>query len=227
MEHVDRQKQMVGEKAVDYIENGMLVGLGSGSTMYYMLKELGKRVKEGLHIRGVPSSIRTENWAKEFGIPLTDFSEVERLDIAIDGADEIDPNFNLIKGGGGSLLREKIVDAAADRFIVVADESKLVNHLGAFPLPVEVVRFGWQLTKKQIEELGCSAVLREIDDEVFVTNNNNYILDCRFDVIKDSEKLHSQLKSLLGVVETGLFFNMADEVIIGRNDGAEVLKREK
>ncbi|MFD2639067.1 ribose-5-phosphate isomerase RpiA [Piscibacillus salipiscarius] len=225
MEHVDRKKQAVGEKAAEYIQDGMLVGLGSGTTMYYMLQALGDRVKKGLHIRGVPSSVKTEKWANEFGIPLTDFSEVDQLDIAIDGADEIDPAFNLIKGGGGSLLREKIVDMAADRFIVVADDRKQVDRLGAFPLPIEVVQFGWQLTKKNIEALGCSTVLREEDGQVFITNNDNYILDCQFEAIHEPKKLHEQLKQLLGVVETGLFFDIVDDVLIGRDDGVEVLKR--
>ncbi|MGP4073391.1 ribose-5-phosphate isomerase RpiA [Piscibacillus sp. B03] len=225
MEHVDRKKQAVGEQAAECIQDGMLVGLGSGSTMFYVLKALGERVKQGIQIRGVPSSIKTENWAKEFGVPLTDFSEVERLDIAVDGADEIDPEFNLIKGGGGSLLREKIVDAAADRFIVVADDRKLVDRLGAFPLPVEVVKFGWQLTKNKIESLGCSAVLREKDGDVFVSNNDNYILDCQFDVISNPKELHDEIKSLLGVVETGLFFDIVDEVLVARNKGVDIIKK--
>ncbi|GEL77697.1 ribose-5-phosphate isomerase A [Tenuibacillus multivorans] len=223
---VDLKKKAVGEKAVEDIQDGMTIGLGSGSTVYWMLKRLGEKVQEGIKVSGVPSSVRTENWAKEFGVPLTDFSEVNRLDLAIDGADEIDPNFNLIKGGGGSLLREKIVNQAADRFVVVADESKLVEELGAFPLPIEVVQFGWELTAKHLESLGCNPELRKKDGDVFVTNNQNYILDCQFNSITEPEKLHEEIKSLVGVVETGLFFNMTNQVLIGEEQGVKVLSRD-
>ncbi|TFB24449.1 ribose-5-phosphate isomerase RpiA [Filobacillus milosensis] len=225
MNQVDFKKKAAGEKAAEYIQDGMVIGLGSGSTMYWMLKALGQKVREGLSIQGIPSSIKTENWAREFGIPLTNFEKVNRLDLAIDGADEVDPHFNLIKGGGGSLLREKIVDQAADHFIVVVDDSKLVDELGAFPLPVEVVSFGWQLVKYRIEQLGCQAELRKRNGEVFVTNNQNYILDCQFNVIKKPEELHHKLKQMLGVVETGLFFNMTDRVIIGKDNEVKIQER--
>ncbi|MGO4889198.1 ribose-5-phosphate isomerase RpiA [Anaerobacillus sp. MEB173] len=226
LSNVEEKKKAVGEKAVEYIQDGMTIGLGSGSTVYWMLKKLGEQVRNGFRVRGVPSSLRTEGWAKEFGIPLVYFSEVSRLDLAIDGADEIDPQFNLTKGGGGSLLREKLVNDAADKLIIVADDSKLVNQLGAFPLPVEVVPFGWENTARKIAKLGCTTNLRKRDGEVFVSNNGNYIVDCDFGVITDPATLHQQLKLLLGVVETGLFINMTDIVIVAEETDTKILEKK-
>ncbi|WP_305033866.1 ribose-5-phosphate isomerase RpiA [Ammoniphilus sp. YIM 78166] len=225
LNQVDAKKKAVGEKAVEYIQDGMTIGLGSGSTVYWMLKKLGELVEKGFRVRGVPSSLRTEGWAKDFGISLVYFSEVTRLDLAIDGADEVDPQFNLIKGGGGSLLREKLVDAAADQLIIVVDDRKLVQTLGSFPLPVEVVSFGWETTAKRIQELHGNPQLRRRDGEIFVTNNGNYILDCSFSSILDPAALHQQLKLLLGVVETGLFINMTDIVIVGEENGIRILEK--
>ena len=225
IEQVDLYKKTAGEKAVEYIEDGMVLGLGSGSTVYWTLKKLGELVEQGLNIKGIPSSFRTEGWARDCNIPLTDFSEVQVLDLAIDGADEIDPNFNLTKGGGGSLVREKMVNAHAKKVIIIADQSKMVDELGKFPLPVEVLQFGWQLTAQKIAELGGKPVLRDRDGSVFVSNNANYILDCEFYSIPDPEKLHHSLKQLLGVVETGLFVNMTDMVILAGSEGAKVINK--
>lgn len=227
MDNQDLKKKAAGEKAAEFVKDNMVIGLGSGSTMYWTIKKLGTLVKEGLSIKGIPSSVRTANWAKEFGIPLTDFSTVKHVDLAIDGADEIDPAFGLIKGGGGSLLREKIVDAAAVQLIIAADDSKLVSSLGKFPLPVEVVPFGYEVVQKQIADLECEPVLRIQDERPFITDNQNYILDCRFTEIMDPQKLHDQLKFLVGVVETGLFINMTDIVVVGKTAGAEILNRDK
>lgn len=218
LNQTDLRKKAAGEKAAEFIQDGMIIGLGSGSTVYWLLKKMGELVEQGLNIKGIPSSVRTEGWAKDFNIPLTDFSEVQSLDIAIDGADEVDPHFNLIKGGGGSLLREKLVDAHAKQLIIIADESKLVQQLGKFPLPVEVVPFGWEVTAQKIAQLGAVPELRRREGEIFVSNNGNYILDCTFDVILNPQELHKQLKLLLGVVETGLFIDMTDMVIIGGDD---------
>ena len=220
------KKRVVGEKAADYIKDGMTIGLGSGSTVYWTLKKLGEFVQQGMKVRGIPSSERTEGWAKEFGIPLIDFTDVDYLDIAIDGADEVDSNLNLSKGGGGSLLREKLVDVYARKLIIVVDHSKMVTQLGKFPLPVEVVPFGWEVTAKRIKSLGCVPKLRMNENEIFVTNNGNYILDCQFDTIQNPAELHNQLKLLLGVVETGLFVDMTDIVIIGKDDGVKVVEKE-
>ncbi|MFC0560386.1 ribose-5-phosphate isomerase RpiA [Halalkalibacter alkalisediminis] len=224
MEQIDVQKKMAGKKAVDYIKDGMTIGLGSGSTVYWMMKRLGELVKEGLDIKGIPSSLRTEGWAKQFGVPLTDFSNTQQLDLAIDGADEVDPQFNLIKGGGGSLVREKIVNTASKKLIIIIDESKLVDQLGAFSLPVEVVQFGYEATALQISKLGCEPVLRMNGKEPFVSNNGNFILDCPFRVINHPEQLNDDIKSVVGVVETGLFLGMTDLVIVGKDACVEVLE---
>jgi ribose 5-phosphate isomerase A len=225
LSNIDLKKKAVGEKAVEYIQDGMTIGLGSGTTVYWMMKKLGELINKGLNVRGVPSSLRTEGWAKEFGIPLVYFFEVSRLDLAIDGADEVDTEFNLIKGGGGSLLREKLVNDAADQLIIVVDESKLVQKLGAFPLPVEVVTFGWENTVRKISTLDCTPKLRMKDGEVFVSNNGNYIVDCEFTSISDPATLHQQLKLILGVVETGLFINMTDKVVVGEENGIKILDK--
>jgi ribose 5-phosphate isomerase A len=225
LSNIDLKKKAVGEKAVEYIQDGMTIGLGSGTTVYWMMKKLGELINKGLNVRGVPSSLRTEGWAKEFGIPLVYFSEVSKLDLAIDGADEVDTEFNLIKGGGGSLLREKLVNDAADQLIIVVDESKLVQKLGAFPLPVEVVTFGWENTVRKISTLDCTPKLRMKDGEVFVSNNGNYIVDCEFTSISDPATLHQQLKLILGVVETGLFINMTDKVVVGEENGIKILDK--
>ncbi len=173
MDKLERYKRAAGEKAVDFIENGMILGLGSGSTVYWMMKSLADLVQQGMDIKGVPSSKRTEGWAKEFGIPLLDFSQVDKIVLAIDGADEIDPDFQLTKGGGGSLVREKIVDALAEKLIIIADKTKMVETLGTFPLPVEVVPFGYKATAKRIANLGSITTLRMRDGDVFVSNNGN------------------------------------------------------
>ena len=217
-------KQLVGEEAVNYIEDGMKVGLGSGTTMYYAVKALGERVKQGLNIVGIPTSNQTAEWAKEFGVPLTDFQEVQELDLAIDGADEVDRNLQLIKGGGGALLREKVVANAAKEFLVIVDDSKLVDYLGEFRLPVEVVPFGWEVTANNISQFGCIPVLRKVNEEIFVTDNGNYILDCNFEQILEPGKLHNELISLVGVVETGLFIEMTGKVLVGKDGRIEVLE---
>lgn len=219
MQNADELKKLVGEEAANLVKDGMKVGLGSGSTVYWMVKRLGERVHEGLNITAIPTSNTTAKWADEFGVPLTDFSKVQQLDIAIDGADEVDENLQLIKGGGGALLREKVVAAAAKEFIVIVDESKLVTHLGAFPLAVEVTPFGWERTSATIEKLGGRPALRHKDEDVFITDNGNYILDCSFNEILEPEALQRDLKMLVGVVETGLFVGMADKVIVGKADG--------
>lgn len=222
---MDLEKKIAGEASVEYIKDGMVVGLGSGSTVNWMIRKLGEKVKEGLNIKGIPSSKKTERLALEVGVPLTDFASVDRIDIAIDGADEVDRNLNLLKGGGGSLVREKVVDINADQLIIIVDQSKVVEELGEFALPIEVLQFGWENTAKQIRELGGEPVLRIRDNERFISDNGNYILDCKFDKITQPEVLHEKLKLLTGVVETGIFTNMVDKVIIGKNDEIEVLTK--
>ncbi len=207
------EKKIVGEKAAEYVKNGMILGLGTGSTVFYTISKLGLLVAQGLSIKGVPTSKETEKLAKEVGIPLVAFNEIEQIDLAIDGADEVDDESNLIKGGGGALLREKIIAAAAKTFIVVADPNKRVPTLGTFPLPVEVVPFGFEMTMKQIEQLGCRPQMRKKNGVPFITDNGNYIFDCNFPKINHPEILEKNLNLIPGVVENGLFVGMADIVI--------------
>lgn len=222
-----KAKKLTGEKAAEYIEDGMIVGLGTGSTAYYAIKKVGELVRNGLKIKAVPTSKETAELAAEEGIELVELADVEGLDLTIDGADEVDPDFNLIKGGGGALLREKIVASATDKLIIVVDESKLVENLGAFPLPVEVTPFSWQYTQRMVEKFSCSSEIRKKDGEIFVTDNGNYILDCDFGKIEDPLKISVELNKLPGVVENGIFAEMAEIVIVGYNDGhIEVLDKE-
>jgi ribose 5-phosphate isomerase A len=207
------EKKIVGEKAAEYVKEGMIVGLGTGSTVFYTIHKLGEMVSKGLSIKGIPTSVQTEELARELGIPLVNFSEVEQIDIAIDGADEVDTNLDLIKGGGGALLREKIIARAANTFVVVADSSKVVEKLGRFPLPIEVVPFGYEMTMKHIKSLGIDPNLRQSNNQPYKTDNGNYIFDCRFSNVFHTAELERELNMIPGVVENGLFVQMADTVI--------------
>ncbi|MEH7884753.1 ribose-5-phosphate isomerase RpiA [Bacillus sp. JJ1609] len=206
-------KKIVGEKAADFVKDGMVVGLGTGSTVFYTIQKLGQLVKEGLSIKGIPTSVQTEELAKEIGIPLTSFSEIESIDIAIDGADEVNSDLELIKGGGGALLREKIIARAAKTFIVVADSSKRVEKLGAFRLPVEVIPFGYEMTEKHIRAMGLVPEIRLNRENPFITENGNYIFDCEISEHVQPEMLERMLNMIPGVVENGLFVGMTDLVI--------------
>ncbi|MED4588052.1 ribose-5-phosphate isomerase RpiA [Priestia flexa] len=218
------EKQAVGEKAAEFVKDDMIVGLGTGSTVYYTILKLGERVKNGLRIQGVPTSKETEKLARQIGIPLVTLADVNKLDLAIDGADEVDNQFALIKGGGGALLREKIIAKASEQFIVVADSTKLVQTLGAFPLPVEVVRFGWEMTAKHMRDLGCVPRLRLLEDHTpFITDNGNYIMDCHFQEIKRPHELEVALNMVPGVVENGLFNHMTSRVITIRNQQVHMI----
>jgi len=211
------EKELVGVRAAEYIKDGMVVGLGTGSTAYYTIKKLGELVRNGLNIKGIPTSEQTAALAVEHGITLVDFKDVERIDVAIDGADEFDADLNLIKGGGGALLREKIIANAASAFIVIADSSKGASKLGDFPLPVEIVTFGAEMTSRKIAHIGCEPKLRLNGNQPFITDNGNYILDCDFKQIESPEKLERQLNMIPGVVENGLFVNMAKRLITIEN----------
>jgi ribose 5-phosphate isomerase A len=243
-EVLDREelKKLAGEKAVDYIENGMIVGLGSGSTVEYTLRKIGKKIREeGLDIKGIPTSLHTKRIANEEKIPLTTLKEHPEIDVTIDGADEVDSYLNLIKGGGGALTREKIIAFHSKKVIIVVDDSKIVKALGIdFDLPVEVVKFGWEATKKALEtfgwqpakqtseQVGCEVKLRTImGDEPFITDNGNYILDCEFQRINNPEELELEINSVPGVVENGLFIGLVDEVIVGGKQGIVTLDKEK
>ena len=220
-------KQRAGYRAAEFVEDGMRVGLGTGTTARWLVERLGERVRaEGLRVRCVPTSRRTEEQARALGIPLVTLGEAGELDIAIDGADEVGPGLALIKGGGGALLREKLVAAAARRFVVIADGSKRVGVLGRFPLPVEVVQFGWELTARRVSGVvGVKPALRlGAGGTPFVTVNGNFILDCRCGVIRDPARSERGLKSLAGVVESGLFVGMADSAVLADEEGVQVIR---
>ncbi|MWV43630.1 ribose-5-phosphate isomerase RpiA [Paenibacillus sp. HJL G12] len=212
-------KQLAAEKAVEYVKDGMRIGLGTGSTAYWAIKKLGERVKEGLSVQAVATSKASEKLALEQGIPLIPFDRIDGLDLTIDGADELDRGLHLIKGGGGALLREKIVAYHSKELIIIADESKLVDKLGSFPLPVEIVPFANEWTMASLQEMGAKPMLRTEDEHIYVTDNGNYIADCRFGVIENPKELHQTLLALPGVVDNGLFLGLAARAVIGHSDG--------
>jgi len=212
-------KKLAAGKAIGYIRAGMTVGLGTGSTAYWAIQGIGDLVKEGLSIRAVATSVQSEELARERNIPIIPFSEVDQLDITIDGADEVDQELNLIKGGGGALLREKIVAAVTKFYIIIVDESKLVGKLGKFPLPVEVAPFAWELTTRKLAALGCTPKMRMTGDQPYLTDNSHYILDCSFGLIDNPALLHEQVSAITGVMEDGFFIGMADVVISGGAEG--------
>jgi ribose 5-phosphate isomerase A len=227
-EHVLNVKRLAAGKALEHIRDGMILGLGTGSTAYWAIQGVGERVKKGLKVRAVATSLQSEALAIEAGIPIVTFSDVDHIDLTIDGADEVNEQLSLIKGGGGALLREKIVASASAFYIIIVDESKLVSTLGQFPLPVEVAPFGWEMTRRRLEALGCTARLRtEKDGTVLLTDNSHYILDCSFGSIADPVDLHGKVNAITGVMENGLFVNMAKMVIAGCADGSvKVIERK-
>jgi ribose 5-phosphate isomerase A len=227
----DIAKFNAAQAALDYIKDGMMVGLGTGSTSAHFVRLLGDKVRQGLRVKGVPTSEATRNLAEQVGVPLIEISQVSEIDVDVDGADEVDPQFRLIKGGGGALLREKIVAAASKQMVVIADEGKWVETLGAFPLPVEVTRFGFALTSERIHEAlaatGCEGVEVSLRvsgkaNEPVITDGGNYIIDAHTKRIPDADALGAALKNIAGVVEHGLFLNLAHVVILGKAKGAEV-----
>lgn len=223
----DEWKRMAAEEAVKAIEPGMAIGIGTGTTAAYLVRALALRLREGLTIAGtVPTSQATAQLAANLGIPLSSLDTFPELDLAIDGADEIDPQLFLIKGGGGALLREKIVASAARRFLVIADATKLVAKLGTLaPLPVEAVPFAATPVRRRLEQLGASVQLRQRNGQTFITDNANVILDCYFtNGIDDPAMLDLQLHSITGVVETGLFLRMAERAIVAGASGVQVLR---
>jgi ribose 5-phosphate isomerase A len=222
----DHEKLVAARAAVREVEPGMIVGLGTGSSAAHVVALLGERVRTGLDVRGVPTSMATRALAEGAGIPLVTLDDVETVDLAIDGADEIDPQLQLIKGGGGALLHEKIVAAAAHRFVIVGDSGKLVERLGAFPLPVEVIAFGWRHVAQRLASLGATVTQRMSGDAPFVTEEGSYILDCRFATIGDPVSLGPAIRAITGVVEHGLFVGMATKAIIGVGDEVRVIDRD-
>ncbi len=224
-------KRIAAEKALEFVEDGMVLGLGTGSTAAYFVKGLGERVKQGLRVSGAPTSRATEALALEWGVPLIDLSKCDHIDLTVDGADEFDPWLRLIKGGGAALLREKIIADFSDRMIVITDASKRVDVLGKFPLPVEVTQFGVDLTRQKIAEAlrttDCASdeiVLRMKDGAPVVTDGGHYILDCRCQKIPDADALAAELGRIPGVMEHGLFIGIAEAVIVAGAEGAQIIR---
>jgi ribose 5-phosphate isomerase A len=221
----EQEKEAAGRAAAELVREGDIVGLGTGSTAYFAVVALGERVKAGLKISGIPTSVQTADLARTVGIPLTTLDEHPEIDITIDGADEVDPKLNLIKGGGGALLREKVVASVAKKMVVVADSGKIVSVLGKFPLPVEVISFARTVVEKKIVALGATAKLRtKSDGNPFLTDNGNPILDCSFGTIADPAALSRELNGLPGVVEHGLFIGLAKLALVGRGNRVEELR---
>jgi ribose 5-phosphate isomerase A len=223
----DQEKELAARASLQFVRDGDVVGLGSGSTAAYAVRYLGERVRAGVKIRGIATSVQTQNLAASVGIPLTTLEEVQRIDVTIDGADEFDPELRLIKGGGGALLHEKIVASASRQVIIIADSSKQVCVLGKVPLPVEVIRFAEALVSEKISVLGATVRLRKDKaGKPFITDEGNHILDCHFGQIPDPPALAHTLSEIPGVVEHGLFINLADLMLLGKGSEVLELRRE-
>ena len=219
----DQEKEAAARASLRFVKDGQVVGLGTGSTAAYFIRLLGEQVKNGLKIRGIPSSDRSREQAAGLGIPLTTLDECQQIDVTVDGADEVDPELRLIKGGGGALLREKIVASATKYYVIITDATKRVPVLGKFPLPVEVIKFAQAVVRKKIEVLGAAVELRlGTDGKPYLTDENNYIFDCRFGQIPDADGLARQLSAMPGVVEHGLFIGMANVVLVA--SGSEIVE---
>jgi ribose 5-phosphate isomerase A len=222
----DQEKEAAARASLSFVEDGQVVGLGTGSTAAHFIRLLGERVEDGLRIRGIATSVRSEAMARSLGIPLTTLDECPEIAVTVDGADEVDPQLRLIKGGGGALLREKIVASATKKLVIVADASKRVATLGKFPLPVEVIRFAKTLVTKKIAELGAEVRLRtNSDGTAYLTDENNYILDCYFGQISNVDDLARELSTMPGVVEHGLFIGMASIVLVAGGGDVVELRR--
>lgn len=227
---MDQFKKSAAEAAVTQVKDGMIVGLGTGSTAAYAIDAVGDLVKDGIHVVGIPTSELTARQARALEIPLATLGDIAQVDLTIDGADEVEQGtLNLIKGRGGALLREKLVASASKRLVIIVDETKLVDRLGSrYAVPVEVSTFGWQVTARRLEKLGAKVSLRSgADHQIFVTDGGNYILDCAFGPIEVPAFLEQEMNNLVGVVEHGLFLGMAAEVIVGGDEGVKTLRRSR
>ena len=221
----EHQKKIAAEKATEEVKNGMVIGLGTGSTVYYALLKLGDMIRDGLNIIGIPTSEGTEKIATEQNIPLTTLAKHPTIELTIDGADEVDAHMNLIKGGGAALVREKIIANSSKRIVIVVDESKVSQVLGTtFALPVEIIQFGWEATQRAVDKVCGKSDLRGGIDNPLITDNGNYILDCKFIGIPEPEKVELQINNIPGVVENGIFVDRADKVIIGTPNGIKYME---
>lgn len=212
------EKILTAERAVEFLSDGMFVGLGTGSTIDYIIKKIGAKIKEGFNIKVIPSSKRVANLCKKEGIQITGISSEKKIDLTINETDKIDKKSNFIKDGG-SLLREKIITFASDTLIVIANESDFKNNLNCYTLPIEIIPFSWKYTKKLVEELGCSSDLRKINGKIFITDNNNYILDCSFGQIRNYIELTKNINVVPGVLENGFFINLTDLIVVKNKKG--------
>jgi ribose 5-phosphate isomerase A len=225
MTTTNTEKAAAARKSLEYVKDGMIVGLGSGSTATFVIQFLGELVQQGLKIRGIPTSRASAELAQSLNIPLTTFDQVHSTDVTIDGADEIGAGLALIKGGGGALLHEKIVAASSKRLVIVADEQKLVERLGRFPLPVEVIPFAAAPVRAKLQNMGANPVLRaQKDGSPYITDEGNYIFDCHYGVIHDPPAVAHAIKSMTGVVEHGLFLGLASVAIVAGPDGARTVE---
>jgi len=223
---INLEKEAAARASLRFVRDGQIVGLGSGSTAAYAVRFLGEQVRAGLKIRGIPTSVHTRDLAASLGIPLTTLAEFQQIDVTIDGADEVDPQLNLIKGGGGALLREKIIASASRQLVIIGDSGKKVATLGKFPLPVEIIPFAEPLLSRKIAALGATVRLRQdAPGKAFVTDEGHHILDCQFGQITDPPALALKLESMPGVVEHGLFISMANVVLIAKGNQVREFRR--
>ena len=220
------KKKIAGEKAVEYIKDGMILGLGTGSTAYYMINKVGELVEKGMKLKAVATSKSTEILAEELKIPLVPIDEVDKIDLAIDGVDEIDREFNAIKGGGGALFREKIVANLAKKVIWIMDDSKLVENIGEFPLPVEILPYGYKHTIKKLENYSLNPIIRIKENKIFITDNGNYIVDLHIGKPINISDIYSKISRIPGVLEIGLFINMCNFIIVGTNNEVKVIENK-
>ena len=220
------KKKIAGEKAVEYIKDGMILGLGTGSTAYYMINKVGELVEKGMKLKAVATSKSTEILAEELKIPLVLIDEVDKIDLAIDGVDEIDREFNAIKGGGGALFREKIVANLAKKVIWIMDDSKLVENIGEFPLPVEILPYGYKHTIKKLENYSLNPIIRIKENKIFITDNGNYIVDLHIGKPINISDIYSKISRIPGVLEIGLFINMCNFIIVGTNNEVKVIENK-
>ncbi len=223
---IDKEKELAGSAVSEFIEDGMILGLGTGSTFYYAIKKIGEMVKNGLKIKAVSTSSSTDKLAQELNIPVLSIDDVDKIDLTIDGADEVDTDFNGIKGGGGALLFEKVVAKSSGKNLWVVNAAKMVDKLGAFPLPIEVVPYALGNVFKKLEARGYNPKIRMKDGNKYLTDSGNNIIDAGLGVIKDAYKLEIELNMIPGVVENGLFLDVVDIVIVGKGDGIEIIRKE-